>query len=258
MGSTIPFSPTNQLLDSLPEKEKKSFLADCETVEMAFGQLLAEPGDNISHAVFPLDCFISLIATLDSGDQLEVSMAGKEGMVGIPLVLGAQTSALQMLVQGAGPALRMSSACFQDHLARSPILEGLMKRYLNVLLNQISQSAACAHYHALEARMARWLLMTHDRTHGDQLHLTHEFLSGMLGVRRAGITLAATALQRRGLINYQRGRITVQNRAGLEEASCQCYATDCDIYDKMLEQVSRRTSISESTHAQDKRSFHFG
>lgn len=238
MGFTAPLSSTNRLLDSLPEEERKRFLADCETVDMAFGQMLAEPGENISHAIFPIDCRISLIATLESGGRLEISMVGHEGMVGIPLMLGAQTSALQMVIQGAGPALRMSSACFQDHLAQSPTLERLMKRYLNFLMSQISQSAVCAHYHALESRMARWLLMTHDRNRGNQLRITHEFLSNMLGVRRAGVTLAARALQKRGLIDYQRGRITVQDRNGLEEASCRCYAADRKIYGQMLEHIA--------------------
>ncbi|NYS62038.1 Crp/Fnr family transcriptional regulator [Vreelandella salicampi] len=238
MGFTTPFLPTNRLIESLPEEERKRFLADCEIVEMEFGQMLVEPGEIISHAIFPLDCLVSLIATLESGGRLEVSMVGNEGMMGIPLMLGAQTSSLQALIQGVGPALRMSSACFQDHLAQSPTLERLMKRYLNFLMSQISQSAVCTHYHPLEARMARWLLMTHDRTRGDQLRITHEFLSNMLGVRRAGVTLAAKAIQNRGLISYQRGRIIVQDRAGLEEASCRCYVADRNIYDQMLEQVA--------------------
>lgn len=227
---------TNRLLDNLPQEDRERFLADCEMVEMGLGQVLAEPGDRISNAHFPLDCFISLIATLENGSRLEVSMAGNEGMVGSSLMLGARSSSLQVLVQGAGPALRMSSACFQEHLEKSPALERLIKRYLNVLLNQISQSAACAHFHGVEARLARWLLMTHDRAHVDQLHLTHEFLSGMLGVRRAGVTLAAKALQMRGLIDYRRGRITVLDRPGLEEASCRCYAASREIYDQLLEQ----------------------
>ncbi|SEL52288.1 Crp/Fnr family transcriptional regulator [Halomonas daqiaonensis] len=238
MDCTTSPSYSNRLLDSLPEEDRKRFLADCEIVDLAFGRKLAEPGETISYAFFPIDCLVSLIATLESGGRLEVSMAGNEGMVGFPLMLGAEKSSLQAVVQGAGAALRMSSACFQDHLERSPALERLMKRYLNVLMSQISQSAACAHYHSLEARTARWLLMTHDRTRGDELRITHEFLSGMLGVRRAGVTLAAKALQRRGLIDYQRGRITVHDRPGLEAASCRCYATDRKTYGQMIERLA--------------------
>lgn len=238
MGFIDQLTPTNRLLDSLPKKDRKRFLNDCETVDLEFGQLLSEPDENISHVHFPIDCLLSQIITLESGARLEISMAGNEGMAGISLMLGAQKSSLQVLVQRGGPALRMPAACFLDHLERSPALEKLMKRYLNVFINQISQSAACSYFHAMTARLARRLLMTHDRTQGDQLHLTHEFLSAMLGVRRAGITLAARALQERGLINYRRGNITVDDRAGLEEASCRCYVDDLDIHSQMFEETA--------------------
>lgn len=234
MDLTTFLPDTNQLIDSLPERDREHFLAGCDTVELESGQILAEPGGRILHVHFPTGCLIALVVSLDSRARMEVSMAGNEGMLGISLILGAQTSPLQAMVQGAGTALRMSSACFLSHLERSPALEQLIKRYLNVLLSQISQSAACAHYHEVEARLARCLLMTHDRTRGNQLHLTHEFLSSMLGVRRAGISEAAKALQRRGLINYQRGNIIVHDRLGLEEAACPCYNTDREIYGQMF------------------------
>ena len=220
---------TNRLIDSLPEEERELFLAECDTVNLDFGQILAETGEPIQHVYFPVGCLISLIVSLESKSRLEVSMAGNEGMLGITLMLGAYKSPFQALVQGAGPALRMSSACFLNHLESSSALDGVIKRYLNVLLGQISQSAACARFHLVEARLARWLLMTHDRTRGDQLRLTHEFLSSMLGVRRAGVTQAACALQNRGLIDYQRGNITVHDRAGLERASCRCYSDDLEL-----------------------------
>lgn len=228
---------TNRLLDSLPAQEMKDFIADCDTVELEFGKILAEPGEPILYAYFPLDSLVSLIVTLESGARLEVTMTANEGMVGASLMLGAQINSLQALIQGAGMALRIPSARFLAHLERSSALKKAMKRYLNALMNQISQSAACAHFHGLEQRLARWLLMTHDRTPGDQLRLTHEFLSSMLGSRRAGVTVAAKALQGRGLIDYQRGKITVQDRPGLESASCHCYAVDRQIYDRMLEKV---------------------
>ncbi|MBS9404263.1 Crp/Fnr family transcriptional regulator [Halomonas sp. TRM85114] len=234
MSFTTSLSHTNRLLDSLPEEERERFLADCETVDLEHGQMLAKPGERISHAFFPIDCLVSLVASLKSGGQLEVSMAGNEEMVGISLMLGSERSSLQAVVQGAGPALRVSSACFLDHLEGSLALEELLRRHLYVLVSQLSQSAACAHFHQLEARLARALLTAHDRTRGDQLRLTHTFLSSMLGVRREGVSVAAKALQRRGLIDYYRGRITVHDRLGLEEASCCCYAADCEIYDQML------------------------
>lgn len=246
----ITFSPSysNRLLDSLPEEDRNRFLADCETVDLAFGRKLAEPGETISHALFPIDSLVSLIATLEGGGRLEVSMAGNEGMVGISLLLGTQKSSLQAVVQGAGTALRMSAAFLQGHLERSSALERVMKRYLNVLMSQITQSAACTHYHGVEARLARWLLMTHDRTRGDQLRITHEFLSGMLGVRRAGVTKAAKALQVRGLIEYHRGEITVLERPGLEAASCSCYAADRETY-AQLQRSDIPTPPSPSTSA---------
>ncbi|MCA1770433.1 MAG: Crp/Fnr family transcriptional regulator [Halomonas sp.] len=238
MDITTSASPSNRLLDSLPEEERLRFLADCETVYLKFGRMVVQPGESMTHAFFPLDCIISLIATQESGGRLEVAMAGNEGMVGIALMLGTQESSLQALAQGAGQVLCIPASCFQDHLKRSPELEGVMKRYLNVLMSQISRSAVCSHFHGVEARLARWLLMTHDRTRGDELLITHEFLSGMLGVRRAGVTKAAKALQSRGLIDYQRGRITVLERPGLGDASCSCYVADCEIYARMREQAA--------------------
>lgn len=234
MVSTTNLPHTNRLLDTLPEEERDPFFVDCEIVDLEPGQILTEPGERISHVYFPIDCVVSLIVGLESGARLEVSMAGKEAMVGIALILGAQRSSLQVIVQGAGPALRMPAACFLDHLDRSPVLERRMRRYLNVLISQISQSAACAHFHEVTPRLARRLLMTHDRTQGDQLSLTQEFLSSMLGVRRAGVTLAAKVLQTRGLIDYQRGSIIVNCRHGLEKASCRCYADGWEMYGQSL------------------------
>lgn len=225
---------TNHLIDSLPRQVRVSFLADCEAIDLAFGEVLAEPGERISHVYFPLDSFISLIASLSDGDRLEVAMIGSEGMFGMPLTLGVEKSPWHALVQGAGPALRIPAAVFGRHLARSPALQTLLKRYFYVLMDQLSRVAACTHFHQVEGRLARWLLMTQDRAHSDQLHLTHEFLAMMLGVRRAGITLAATALQTRRLIRYHRGAITVLDRPGLIEASCGCYAADRRIYRQVI------------------------
>ncbi len=225
---------TNHLIDSLPHQDRASFLADCEAIDLVFGEVLAEPGGRISHVYFPLDSFISLIANLSDGDRLEVAMVGSEGMYGMPLVLGFDESPWRALVQGAGPALRMPAVVFGRHLEQSPALQALLRRYLYVLMHQLSRVAACTHFHQVEARLARWLLMTQDRTHSDQLHLTHEFLATMLGVRRAGITLAAMALQARRLIRYHRGDITVLDRAGLIEASCGCYVADRRLYRQVI------------------------
>ncbi|MDR5862614.1 Crp/Fnr family transcriptional regulator [Halomonas campisalis] len=196
--------------------------------------MISEPDGQIQHVYFPLNSFVSLIAQLSGRERLEVTMVGSEGMLGMPLILGLDESPLRALVQGAGPALRMPAADFGQHLAQSPALQALLKRYLYVLMHQLSQVAACTHFHHVEARLARWLLMTQDRAHSDHLHLTHAFLATMLGVRRAGITLAAMALQARGLIRYHRGDITVLDRTRLIEAACGCYAADCRLYRRVI------------------------
>ncbi len=234
MQSSIPGPVTNHLIDSLSPQDRASFLADCEAVDLAFGEVLTEPGGQILHVHFPLDCFISLIASLSDSERLEVAMVGSEGMYGMPLILGLDESPLRAMVQGAGQVLRMPAAAFCRHLKQSPALKALLNRYLYVLMHQLTRVAACTHFHQVEARLARWLLMTQDRAHSDRLHLTHEFLAMMLGVRRAGITLAAVALQGRRLISYQRGDITVLDRAGLIEAACGCYAADRILYRRIL------------------------
>ncbi len=225
---------TNQLLALLPADEWDAFMAACETVELTFGEVLVKPAERITHVYFPLDGFISLIAITADGNRLEVAMAGREGMLGISLVLGIDEAPLSALVQGAGSALRMEAASFQRLLLVSPVLHQRLNLYLYVVMKQLAQSAACSHFHQVEARLARWLLMTQDRAGSDRLQLTHEFLAMMLGVRRAGITLAAIALQTRGLIRYQRGEITVLDRPGLIEASCGCYCADRVLYTKVL------------------------
>ncbi|GHE20817.1 Crp/Fnr family transcriptional regulator [Halomonas urumqiensis] len=234
MNSPIHSPLTNHLIDSLPHRDRVSVLADCETVDLAFGKVISEPGDQIQHAYFPLDSFISLITNLSDTERLEVAMVGSEGMLGIPLILGLDESPLLALVQGEGTALRMPVAVFGRHLEQSSALQALLNRYLYVLMHQLTRVAACTHFHQVEARLARWLLMTQDRAHSDQLHLTHEFLAMMLGVRRAGITLAAMALQSRGLIRYHRGDITVLDREGLIEASCGCYSFDRGLYRRII------------------------
>ncbi|MBE0489322.1 MAG: Crp/Fnr family transcriptional regulator [Halomonas sp.] len=227
-------SMSNYLIDSLPRQEKASFLADCEVIELMLGEVITEQGGNILHVHFPLDSFISQIASLSDGKLLEVAMVGSEGMLGTPLMLGVDESPWLALVQGAGTALRMPLGLFVRHLEQSPALQRLLERYLYVVIHQLSRVAACTHYHLVEARLARWLLMTQDRAHSDQLHLTHEFLAMMLGVRRAGITLAAMALQARRLISYHRGDIVVLDREGLIEASCGCYVADRSLYLRVI------------------------
>lgn len=234
MTSFIHVPSTNQLLAGLPASELEIFMAACDTVALAFGEVLVEPGERFTYVYFPLDSFISLIVILGDDNRLEVTMAGREGMLGTCLVLGIEEAPLRALVQGAGSALRMEAARFQQLLFTSPVLHQRLKRYLYVLMSQVAQSAACNHFHQVEARLARWLLMTQDRAGSDLLLLTHEFLAMMLGVRRSGITLAAKALQTRGLIRYCRGKIEVLDRPGLVERACGCYTADRALYAKVL------------------------
>ncbi|WP_434986446.1 Crp/Fnr family transcriptional regulator [Vreelandella zhaodongensis] len=233
MTSIFHAADANQLLVDLPAAERDAFVATCETVQLTFGEVLYQPTQQVTHAYFPIDSFISQIAILVDS-RLEVAMAGREGMLGISLVLGVEEAPLLALVQGEGQALRINAASFQRLLLSSPVLHQRLKRYLYVVMNQLANSAACIHFHRIEERLARWLLMTHDRAKTNTLQLTHEFLAMMLGVRRAGITLAAIALQTRGLIRYHRGEIIIIDRQGLIEASCKCYADDCALYSKML------------------------
>ena len=171
-----------------------------------------------------------MVAPLDGKPALEVGMVGREGMLGAHLALGVATVPLHALVQGAGAAWRVTATAFRAELVRSPALQRVMHRYVYVLMAQLTGSAACLRFHEIGPRLARWLLMSQDRAHADRFHVTHEFLAYMLGVRRVGVTAAASALQRGGLIEYHRGEMAVLDRARLEEAACDCYASDSRAY----------------------------
>lgn len=227
-------APANILIDSLPRSDRARLLGACETVELKFGTTLCEEGKPIQHVYFPLNSFISLMASVSDHPPLEMGLIGNEGMLGATLVLGVETVPLRGVVQGAGTALRLSAAPFKRALAQSPRLLRMMNRYVYVLLAQLSQTAACTRFHLIEARLARWLLMTHDRAHADHFHLTHQWLADMLGVQRSAITLAAGDLRDRKMIEYARGEIRIVDRKGLEGASCACYGLVVDDYEQLL------------------------
>jgi CRP-like cAMP-binding protein len=230
----------NLLLAALPPAERKLLLARCEPVELKFGELLCEQGGRIRHVYFPTGGFISLIASIDRGSRLEVGLVGDEGMLGVSLLVGMNEAPLRALVQGAGAALRIEAAEFSRALRRSPVLRQALMRYLYVLMGQLAQLAACTRFHIVEGRLARWLLMTRDRAHSNEFNLTQDFLAYMLGVRRAGITHAAQSLQRRKLIRYCRGKMTILDGHGLERASCECYVAGGQMYERVLNRRGRR------------------
>jgi CRP-like cAMP-binding protein len=224
----------NRLLAALPKKEYQHLLAELEPVTLTFGEILFEAGDNIRHVYFPNNSIVSLLSAVNEREHLEVGIVGNDGMAGLPVFMGVNRSRNRGLVQGEGSAWRMKAAALRRETADASTLQKLLHFYTNSLLTQISQSAACNRFHLVNARLARWLLMTHDRVEGDEFRLTQKFLSQMLGVRREGVTLAAGVLQKQKLISYSRGQIRVLDRAGLEAASCACYAVLKDAYDNFL------------------------
>jgi len=214
----------NRLLAALPKNEYKRLLPELKTVNLVLGEVLYEPGAVIKYVYFPNDSIISLISELSERSWLEVGMVGNEGMAGLGVFMGARSSSTRALVQGRGTAMRMTSAAVRSEANRLGSLHELLHRYSHSLLAQVAQSSACNRFHLVEARLARWLLMTNDRLAAKEFPLTQEFLSTMLGVRREGVSKAAGVLQAGKLIRYSRGIITILNRQGLKAKSCHCYA----------------------------------
>lgn len=230
---TITRAPiANSLLAALPYKDYQRLLPGLEQVTLTFGDTIYEPGAIIHHVYFPSDSLVSLLTLVEGHLALEVGLIGREGILGVSLALGVNISPVRALIQGSGTALRMKSARFLQALRHSPPLQREIHLYTHALMAQVTQTAACNRFHVVEARLARWLLMTRDRVRSDQFHLTQEFLSHMLGVRRVGVTKAASALQRQKLISYSRGNIKILDRKNLEAASCPCYAIVKDMHDK--------------------------
>jgi CRP-like cAMP-binding protein len=224
----------NRLIAALPQRSRRRLLASCEQVDLQFAAVLCVEGKVLEHVYFPRDSVISLVTVLADGARLEVGVIGNEGMLGTSILLGVKVSPLRAIVQGSGPALRMSAATFRRHCKQDGDLREVMNRYVHVLMEQLALTAACTHFHRVESRLARWLLMTRERVGSDRFNLTQEFLAYMLGVRRAGVTYAARSLHAQELIDYRRGAITVLDAAGLKKASCACYRRGNRIYDRTL------------------------
>jgi PAS domain S-box-containing protein len=215
----------NKLLAALPRKDYQRLLGGFEPVTLTYGEVLYEPNEPSRYIYFPNDALVSLLATVEGDQALEVGLVGCEGMVGVSLALGMRAPPVRCLVQVTGTAMRMNVVRFRKELRRIPLLQGELCRLLHTQLFQARQTAACNRFHVVEARLARWLLTTCDRVRSDQFLLTQEFLSNLLGVRRVGISAAAGALQKRKLIGYSRGKIRILDRKGLEAAACSCYET---------------------------------
>ena len=224
----------NALLSGLPRLVQECLRPHLERVAVSAHTVVIEPNEPLSHVWFPTTAVFSIITILPDGRAVEVGTAGPEGMVGIPVLLGVGSMPRQVFVQIAGEALRMDAESFTAALDEHPEMRRRLLRYAHAYLDDIAQSVACNRLHSLEQRCARWILKTHDRVRGDYLPLTQQFLAFMLGVRRAGVSVAAEALQRAGLIRYQRGKIMVLDRHGLEAAACPCYAINRDNFQRVV------------------------
>jgi CRP-like cAMP-binding protein len=232
----------NLLLGALSPEDRQRLVGDSTPVDLGFSETLSEPGDRVRHLYFPIDSFISLITPGTARARLEIGLVGNEGMLGVPLLLGVNVSPLRALVQGAGRAWRVDAATFLRELESSVTIRAVLNRYVYVFLAQLMQTATCNRFHLVEGRLARWLLMTRDRAHSSEFHVTHEFLAYMLGVRRVGVTSAASALQRRKLIHYRRGEVAIMNVRELERTACSCYAIDKKIYSRIFPRIINRTA----------------
>ena len=221
----------NSLLAALPRKEYQLMLPKLQLVTLTFGEVLYSPDEAIKHVYFPTNSLVSLLTLVLEHQALEVGMVGREGMLGIPLALGLSNSPVRALVQGSGMALRMTAEDFRHELQRSVHLQREVYRYTFELMSQITQTAACNRFHQIEARLARWLLMTRDRVRSNQFYLTQDLLGDMLGVRRVGVTQAAGDLRERKLIHYSRGQISILDGKGLEAVACQCYQVVKDMHE---------------------------
>jgi CRP-like cAMP-binding protein len=227
----------NSLLAALPPAAYRRLLPGLTPVDLVFNDVLYEPGERIRDVYFPSRSLVSLLTLVEGHLALEVGMVGREGMVGVPLALGVDVSPVRALVQGGGPAQKMSAARFTGEMKSNAPLRRALHCYVHAMMAQISQTAGCNRFHVVEARLARWLLMTRDRVGAPEFRMTHDFLSHMLGVRRVGVTEAASALQGKKLIEYARGNIRILDQRGLEAACCSCYQVVKELHAKVNQLV---------------------
>ena len=225
----------NQLLAAMPEAEWKRWLPEIEAIDMPLGHVLYEPGSTLSHVYFPTTAIISMLYVLENGASAEIAVVGNEGLIGISLFMGGESTPSRAVVQSAGKGYRLPAQAMKDEFNRGGAVMHLLLRYTQALITQMSQTAVCNRHHSLDQQLCRWLLLSLDRLEGSELVMTQELISNMLGVRREGVTEAALQLQSAGLIKYSRGRISVLNRPGIEKRSCECYAVVKKEYDRLKE-----------------------
>jgi CRP-like cAMP-binding protein len=226
--------PRNRILASLPDDECRRLRDDLELVTLPVGETLHRRGEPIRHVYFPETALVSLLTDTGEGEGVEVGLVGDDGVVGIPVVLGVDVGSRYATVQHSGKLARITPAALRAAFARGGALQPLLLRYTLAFMSQISQTAACNRLHSIDERLARWLLMVHDRMGKDTVQLTHQFLANMLGVRRSGVTVAAGALEAEKLIRNTRGSITILDRRGLEDRACECYEVVAEETERIL------------------------
>ena len=231
---TVPNPRKNQLLAALPDAEWQRWLPQLEWVEMPLGQVLYESGTTLSHVYFPLTAIVSLLYVMENGASAEIAVVGNEGIVGISLFMGGESTPSRAVVQSAGHGYRLKAQTMKDEFNQAGPVLHLLLRYTQALITQMAQTAVCNRHHTLDQQLCRWLLLSLDRLQGNDLMMTQELIANMLGVRREGVTDAALKLQKVGLIRYTRGHISVLDRAGLEQRTCECYAVVKNEYDRLL------------------------
>jgi CRP-like cAMP-binding protein len=224
----------NRLLAALPDAEWLRWAPLLEPVDMPLGLVLYESGVGLNHVYFPIDSIVSLLYVMEDGASAEIAVVGNEGLVGVSLFMGGETTPSRAVVQSAGCGFRLAAQTMKNEFNRAGPVLHLLLRYTQALITQMSQTAVCNRHHSLDQQLCRWLLLSLDRLHGSELRMTQELIANMLGVRREGVTDAALKLQAGGLIRYARGHITVLDRPGLEDRTCECYAVVKKEYDRLL------------------------
>jgi len=224
----------NHLLAALPDAEWQRWRPQLEPVVLSLGEVLYEPGDTLSHVYFPTTAIVSLLCVMENGASAEIAIVGNEGIVGVSLFMGGDSTPSRAVVQSAGRGFRLSAPLVKNEFNRTGPVPHLLLRYTQALITQMSQTAVCNRHHSLDQQLCRWLLLSLDRLDGHELVMTQELISNMLGVRREGVTEAALSLQKAGLIRYARGRILILDRQGLEQRTCECYAVVKKEYDRLL------------------------